>query len=73
MLCCHQLFSKFKGQEREVCKVRLACKVRMCQRAATYLIPLQRGAHQDHRSHGRDHIIRRGMLCLQREETPSDG
>lgn len=46
---------------------------RMCQRAATYLIPLQRGAHQDHRSHGRDHIIRRGMLCLQREETPSDG
>lgn len=46
---------------------------RMRQRAATYLIPLQRGAHQDHRSHRRDHIIRRGVLCLQREETPSDG
>lgn len=46
---------------------------RMHQRAATYLVPLQRGAHQDHRSHRRDHIIRRGVLCLQREETPSDG
>lgn len=50
----------------------LGCCEPRSHSAPTHLIALQRGAHQDHWPHGRYHIIRRSVLCLQRDEATLD-